>query len=212
MKKLQNGRSMVEMLGVLAIIGVLSVGAIAGYQKAMFKHKINKTIQEISLLFQSLVELDTKNIGENVEIVSGEDIVKYSILPQCEVIDTRDGLSGCKLPVGYARLTLCNGDYGYGKGLHGYIEIGLTQDSVNSCIGILSNHFENIIPENLWGELGYISIDSTGMSEGVWSICDGDSCLYKTPKILTMDSIQTNCNNLCKNQNCIIAFVIRQEH
>ena len=31
------GRSMVEMLGVLAIIGVLSVGAIAGYSKAMMK-------------------------------------------------------------------------------------------------------------------------------------------------------------------------------
>ena len=30
-----TGRSMVEMLGVLAIIGVLSVGAIAGYSKAM---------------------------------------------------------------------------------------------------------------------------------------------------------------------------------
>ena len=31
----QTGRSMVEMLGVLAIIGVLSVGGIAGYSKAM---------------------------------------------------------------------------------------------------------------------------------------------------------------------------------
>ena len=31
----ESGRSMVEMLGVLAIIGVLSVGAIAGYSKAM---------------------------------------------------------------------------------------------------------------------------------------------------------------------------------
>ena len=30
-KMLQSGRSMVEMLGTLAIIGVLSVGAIAGY-------------------------------------------------------------------------------------------------------------------------------------------------------------------------------------
>ena len=27
----QSGRSMVEMLGVLAIIGVLSIGGIAGY-------------------------------------------------------------------------------------------------------------------------------------------------------------------------------------
>ena len=33
----EKGRSMIEMLGVLAIIGVLSVGGIAGYSKAMMK-------------------------------------------------------------------------------------------------------------------------------------------------------------------------------
>ena len=43
-----SGRSMIEMLGVLAIIGVLSVGGIAGYSKAMEKFKINKTIQQIA--------------------------------------------------------------------------------------------------------------------------------------------------------------------
>ena len=37
--KNQCGRSMVEMLGVLAIIGVLSVGGIAGYRTAMEKIK-----------------------------------------------------------------------------------------------------------------------------------------------------------------------------
>ena len=45
MKQKQYGRSMIEMLGVLAIIGVLSVGGIAGYSKAMEKWKINKTIE-----------------------------------------------------------------------------------------------------------------------------------------------------------------------
>ena len=54
LNKTQSGRSMVEMLGVLAIIGVLSVGGIAGYSKAMFKHKMNKTIDEISTISQSL--------------------------------------------------------------------------------------------------------------------------------------------------------------
>ena len=44
----QYGRSMIEMLGVLAIVGVLSVGGIAGYSKAMTKFKINKTIDEVS--------------------------------------------------------------------------------------------------------------------------------------------------------------------
>ncbi len=48
--KNENGRSMIEMLGVLAIIGVLSVGGIAGYSKAMMKYKINKTIEQITLI------------------------------------------------------------------------------------------------------------------------------------------------------------------
>ena len=42
MKDNQFGRSMVEMLGVLAIIGVLSVGSISGYSMAMKKYKLNK--------------------------------------------------------------------------------------------------------------------------------------------------------------------------
>ena len=46
----ENGRSMIEMLGVLAIIGVLSVGGIAGYSKAMQKYRINKTIEQITLI------------------------------------------------------------------------------------------------------------------------------------------------------------------
>ena len=46
----QSGRSMIEMLGVLAIIGVLSVGGIAGYSKAMMKYRINKTIEQITLI------------------------------------------------------------------------------------------------------------------------------------------------------------------
>ena len=49
-KNAQSGRSMIEMLGVLAIIGVLSVGGIAGYSKAMQKYRINKTIEQITLI------------------------------------------------------------------------------------------------------------------------------------------------------------------
>ena len=41
-KKSQSGRSMVEMLGVLAIIGVLSIGGIAGYTMSMRKHRANQ--------------------------------------------------------------------------------------------------------------------------------------------------------------------------
>ena len=51
------GRSMIEMLGVLAIIGVLSVGGIAGYSKAMTKWKTNKTIEQIANFIDGLTTL-----------------------------------------------------------------------------------------------------------------------------------------------------------
>ena len=52
----QSGRSMIEMLGVLAIIGVLSVGGIAGYSKAMEMFKINKIIEEYNYCIAGLLE------------------------------------------------------------------------------------------------------------------------------------------------------------
>lgn len=52
----QSGRSMVEMLGVLAIIGVLSVGAIAGYSKAMFKYKMNQAADGYNHLIATVIE------------------------------------------------------------------------------------------------------------------------------------------------------------
>jgi len=53
-KNTQSGRSMIEMLGVLAIIGVLSVGGIAGYSKAMLRYRVNKSIEQVSLISQNV--------------------------------------------------------------------------------------------------------------------------------------------------------------
>lgn len=55
MKFNELGRSMVEMLGVLAIIGVLSVGAIAGYSKAMMKYKLNKQTEQVNTLISNMI-------------------------------------------------------------------------------------------------------------------------------------------------------------
>ena len=43
----ESGRSMVEMLGVLAIIGVLSVGGVAGYNFAMTRYRANEIIESV---------------------------------------------------------------------------------------------------------------------------------------------------------------------
>lgn len=53
-KNEQSGRSMVEMLGVLAIIGVLSVGGIAGYSKAMAKFKLTKAQDQLTMMIMNI--------------------------------------------------------------------------------------------------------------------------------------------------------------
>ena len=55
-KNFEKGRSMIEILGVLAIIGVLSVGGIAGYSKAMEKWKLDKAIGDYSMMIQGILE------------------------------------------------------------------------------------------------------------------------------------------------------------
>ena len=50
----QCGRSMIEMLGVLAIIGVLSVGGIAGFSKMLARQKIMQTQEQIDAIAAKL--------------------------------------------------------------------------------------------------------------------------------------------------------------
>ena len=52
-----SGRSMIEMLGVLAIIGVLSVGGIQGFSKAMETYQSHKQLEQINSLIYAALEL-----------------------------------------------------------------------------------------------------------------------------------------------------------
>ena len=78
-KNEQNGRSMVEMLGVLAIIGVLSVGGIAGYSKAMTKFKINKSMDQISMLVANIRTLFSGQ--RNYSGLNNANAVSFGIIP-----------------------------------------------------------------------------------------------------------------------------------
>ena len=50
----EQGRSMIEMLGVLAIMERMSVGGIAGYSKAMAKFKPIKLLTRLTRFPQTL--------------------------------------------------------------------------------------------------------------------------------------------------------------
>lgn len=53
----QKGRSMIEMLGVLAIIGILSIGGLAGYSKAIDRYRINESINQVTYIVQNTRDL-----------------------------------------------------------------------------------------------------------------------------------------------------------
>ncbi len=87
-KKLESGRSMIEMLGVLAIIGVLSVGGIAGYSKAMNKFKTNKVADQVSML---VANIKTMYAQQNTyEGLSNGTAISLGVVPDELVVKTKD--------------------------------------------------------------------------------------------------------------------------
>ena len=85
-KVMQCGRSMIEMLGVLAIIGGLSVGGIAGYSKAMETYKINQTKRQLTEIITNIQTLymqqkDFNSLGNYTAVQTGivPDDLKTSV-------------------------------------------------------------------------------------------------------------------------------------
>ena len=87
-KNFEKGRSMIEMLGVLAIVGVLSVGGIAGYSKAMEKWKADRLIYEYSNLILGLLANagEFRNMSKTAEYDTQIGLAQYvqaaSLVPQ----------------------------------------------------------------------------------------------------------------------------------
>ena len=75
------GRSMVEMLGGLAKIGVLSVGAMSGYSKAMLKYKLNKYTENVNLFINNFI-IFRQSLGYTV----GERTYYATILQKLNLI------------------------------------------------------------------------------------------------------------------------------
>ena len=55
----ESGRSMIEMLGVLGIMGVIVYGAVSGINYGIDVYKINATYHEIDELAQAIIDLSS---------------------------------------------------------------------------------------------------------------------------------------------------------
>ena len=104
MKK-EYGRSMIEMLGVLAIIGVLSIGGLAGYTMAMNRHRANQVLDYSQRAFVSV-----QTIGDGSQAVADVACSDASILNEampttltsCQVERAANGASTVTVVFGEA--------------------------------------------------------------------------------------------------------------
>lgn len=117
----ESGRSMVEMLGVLAIIGVLSIGAIAGYSMAMNRYRANETLdiaakyavvlfsaKQKSLAFGTNDEIpNLKTAGLNTKEGSDSTTPGGSLIAKDKVTFSSNG-SGVQLEISFPSEGVCN--------------------------------------------------------------------------------------------------------
>ena len=153
--KNQNGRSMIEMLGVLAIIGVLSVGGISGYSKAMSSFKHNKWRQQVEALIFNIKDTykNEKTYGTGNLLPTMQAI---GVVPQDMLNEDNIDLFGNKVSIksrvwkGYVRMNLL-------------FDMIPNNESVQNCHDLLQM--------------------ATAYTNYIWvvGICAGNGCEYTGP-------------------------------
>ena len=95
--KQESGRSMVEMLGVLAVIGVLSLGGISAYTSAMAKYKANEVAQSVSTAY---MWMQAEQFGGDFMPVSGVEFKSQPVTGAGDnayiAIGFGDDIAACK--------------------------------------------------------------------------------------------------------------------
>ena len=195
----QKGRSMVEMLGVLAIIGVLSAGALAGYSKAMFRHKLNMQIEQISSLIVAEITYHDK-IGspENLPLADGAlalvPIYKsLNVIPQNMIVS--DSVSYLK-DAFQSRVLL----YTYDDQPWHAIRIELnTSQNITNCINIFEtakSYSPELLKAAIWKDKHISLFDAFGDR-----YCEEENTCLKD---LQISDYSTACH-LCENiESCQI--------
>ena len=188
----QSGRSMVEMLGVLAIIGVLSVGAIAGYSKAMMKYKLNKHAESINMLINNSLQMVS-------QLGAKEENTKYHAITLYKLGLIPDGIKYNKYSypndlfdifnnrIGVYTKDKADTSYNYGISFR-------TKNSfldINSCRNIVTVAKENAA--NLKWVIAYNNDEASHFGALVGdNYCDSS---HRCLRNLTLNDIDNLCNN-----------------
>ena len=206
---------MIEMLGVLAVIGVLSVGGLAGYNKAMHQYKINATMEQIGMISSKLSSYGSS--ADSYDGLSNKTAYKIRAIPASAVEDDDEcqdkDKTTCPLsnPFGGA-VTIKPSNIGNGqsdKQAYAIIYYGLTEEA---CISIGSSTWFQSKGDSLLG----MAVGKKGSAASVEAsiakdACGGNSSDYAAGCIggedLPLDPMQTAAACDCPSSDC--EFIVK---
>ncbi len=192
----QSGRSMVEMLGVLAIIGVLSVGAIAGYSKAMMKYKLNKQAEQLNQLVNTISQYHMQIHSENA-ISLVPIFKKLNVIPVEMIKDVSDII----YDVFGNKITITSYNYHglYVANLNYYIDLS-NQNNIEVCRNVI-----NTIKENSQSVYYLESIADWGTENAKQKKLYGDAYCGNTNRgclnTVSVNDIDNICRGYEKNED-----------
>ena len=203
--KFEQGRSMIEMLGVLAIIGVLSVGGINGFSKAMDAYKVNNIVEQIGTIIANAKSIGLRQGGKYTGL-NNTSAKKMKIIPD-EMINSSGKVThvyGGEVRVGSAKEL-----YGLTPTDKGVI-VELKSLSRDACIQILSKGLGG--PKTILVASGSNNPNSTSKISGYTQYSSAAKCetsdndfaiCYNKDMPITTIANACNCGT---NNTCAIAI------
>ena len=188
MKILQFGRSMIEMLGVLAIIGVLSIGGLLGYRRAVNNHQANTILDDVNRFAFVVMEND-KAFEPNTVITDDFDFVPIGIYHMDAFLGTAAGQFGIVItdvPKGVCEALLPKASAEYKV----RVASAKTADNVQqlAAYGVLYDEQSTDICNNTndialyFGDTSKQCTSSTGTEcTSNADCCGGEFCLFHSP-------------------------------
>ena len=203
-----TGRSMVEMLGVLAIIGVLSVGAIAGYSKAMMKYRLNKHAEAVNMLINNMLSLKNKLPHDNDKLTDYATILnKLNMLPDGIQQESenylRDKYMHNSIRVYYQGI----GSYKF-TGIIFWIGNSGSEYTIESCYNILKVAKENSANID-WVRSQKVNTDgSSDASVNLFDLYGDNKCTGSRQCLrnLNINALEKACQS-CKDGACSLAIL-----
>lgn len=154
----ESGRSMIEMLGVLAVIGVLSAGGIWGYNQAVTQYRVNQTIDDIQTTLTAAKGIFIGKPSSPLTYISAKQLQEIGVIPKRYKLKTPEAcIEGDAATSGACALTSL-----FGEKLIIYLNDGhsvnykimsviIYTPKTSVCTKLLSHNWLNTVPRIWWG-------------------------------------------------------------